>query len=155
MKIRTDEHVAPAIVAAIRDVGLSDSAWDVSSVLQVGQQGHGDVHWITAFAKSGGEAILTADRDFIAKPPQVQAVFETGIKVIHLPPKWGQQSGDLQAAFVLLWWGRIERTLSEMKPRECYRPAWNLNTEGELKRVSLDFQKAQKRLKREKRKSGR
>jgi hypothetical protein len=153
LKIRADEHVAQGIVTAIRDVGLSDSAWEISSVVEANQRGQADEHWITVFAKSGGSAILSADRDFFSKPPQIQAVFDTGIRVIHLPSKWGHQPGDLQAAFVLLWWSRIEQTLKTMNGRECYRPPWNLSTAGELKRINIDFQKAQKRIKRKKRRS--
>lgn len=150
MKIRADEHIAPGIVTSVRDMGLTDSTWEFSSVRLAGQSGQSDQHWITEFANLGGEAILSADTDFFRKPPQIQAVFNTGIRVIHLPPKWGQSSGDLQAAFILLWWRRIEKTLTAMNARECYRPPWNIKTDGELKRVPIDFQNAQKKLKRSK-----
>lgn len=30
-------------------------------------------------------AIITADRDFVTLEPQVNAVFDTGMKVIYLP----------------------------------------------------------------------
>ena len=121
--------------------------WEISHVFDVGDDGAKDEHWITRFAKSGGHAILSADTDFIKTPPQVVAVFKTGVKVIHLPAKWANASGALQASHVLLWWARIERKLTEMKPRECWRPPWNLHETGDLMKVDVDFQEAHKKLK--------
>jgi hypothetical protein len=31
-----------------------------------------------------------------------------------------------------------------MKPRECLRPEWNISETGKLKRIPIDFQKAQR-----------
>jgi hypothetical protein len=95
----------------------------------------------------GGDAILSADRDFLENPPQVDAVFRTGAKVIHLPPKWGQAKGTMQSAHILMWWARIEECILAMKPRQCFRPPWNINETGELQPVAIDFQSAQKKLK--------
>src|SRR3546814_18713227 len=78
----------------------------------------------------GGDAILTADRDFLENAPQVEAVFNTGAKVIHLPAKWGQARGTLQAAHILMWWSRIEECIATMKPRQCFRPPWNIIETG-------------------------
>ena len=147
MRVRADEHIAKAIVVAIRDIAL-DRVWEISSVHDVGHVGDDDVHWITKFADDGGDAILSADRDFFTLEPQVNAVFDTGLKLIHLPPKWGQARGYLQAAHILQWWRRIEARIEQMEPRECYRPPWNIKETGELLKVSLDFAKAQKRRKR-------
>ena len=156
MKIRADEHVAPAIIAILQAIALS-AEHEIDSVLTAGDRGSSDVHWITRFAAEGGEAILTADTDFIKNPPQVAAVFNTGVKVIHLPAKWAGAEGRLQAAHLLLWWARIESTLGAMKRRECYRPPWNLHETGEMQKVDIDFQSAGKKLKKadRKRKGGR
>ncbi|MEQ9567077.1 MAG: DUF5615 family PIN-like protein, partial [Pseudomonadales bacterium] len=87
MKIRCDEHVSPHIVGIVRDLALSPG-WEISSVITVGHGGDDDDHWITKFAAEGGHAIISADRDFFSLAPQINAVFDTGVKVIHLPPKW-------------------------------------------------------------------
>lgn len=89
MKVRADEHVAEAIVRAVRDIALADG-WEIDSVVSAKQRGSSDVHWITEFMTGGGDLILSADRDFLESAPQVDAVFRTGAKVIHLPAKWGQ-----------------------------------------------------------------
>jgi PIN like domain len=146
LRIRADEHVAPAIVAAINAMALS-SDYQLDSVLETRDRGSSDVHWITKFAAEGGEAILTADTDFLRNPPQVAAIFRTGVKVIHLPPKWANAQGRLQAAHILLWWARIEVTLKAMKPRECFRPPWNIQETGELQKVDIPFQASSKKLK--------
>lgn len=127
--------------------------WELSHVFDVGDGGSTDVHWITAFAKDGGSAILSADLDFLKTPPQVVAVFKTGLKVIHLPPKWANAPGALQASHMLLWWARIERKLAEMKARECWRPPWNLREDGELQKIDVDFQEANRKLKKSERRA--
>lgn len=146
MRIRADEHVAEAIIRAVREIALRDG-WTLDSVVSAEQSGRSDVHWITEFMADGGDVILSADRDFLESPPQVDAVFRTGAKVIHLPPKWGQAKGVMQAAHILMWWARIEDCIITMQPRQCFRPPWNINEAGDLQRVSIDFQKAQQKLK--------
>lgn len=126
----------------------------IDSVVSARQSGQSDVHWITEFMSDGGDAILTADRDFLESPPQVAAVFSTGAKVIHLPAKWGQARGALQASHILMWWARIEDCLLSMKGRQCFRPPFNITETGALQRVQIDFQAAQKKMKKAAKKSG-
>ncbi|MGH6649954.1 MAG: hypothetical protein ACREB7_02370 [Sphingopyxis sp.] len=145
MRVRADEHVAEAIVKAVREIALSDS-WTLDSVVSARQKGKSDVHWITEFMAGGGHAILTADRDFLDNAPQVEAVFKTGAKVIHLPAKWGQARGTLQAAHILMWWGRIESCITSMQVRQCFRPPWNIAETGMLQQITIDFQSAQKKM---------
>ena len=133
MRIRADEHVAPAIVDAISSIALSDE-FELTSVLRSGFKGASDVHWITAFAKDDGEVILTADTDFLKNPPQVQAVERTGVRVIHLPAAWANAQLALQASHLLAWWKRIEAQLSAMKARECYTMPFNVSEDAILKR---------------------
>ncbi len=132
------------IVAAIRLMALSPG-WELTHVVDAGDKGAADEHWIRRFMGEGGDAILTADADFFRLPPQVVAVFETGARVIHLPPRWASARGELQAAHILLWWRRIELRIAAMKPRECYRPSWNIDDSGELKQVSIDFHAAHRK----------
>jgi len=141
--IRCDEHVSTVIVDAVRNIALRDG-WGISSVLTVGHGGASDVHWITKFAENGGDAILSADKDFLTLEPQINAVFDTGMKVIHLPPRWAQAKGRLQAAHILQWWARIEDQIADMKPQECYRPEWNISETGKMKKVTINFAKAQR-----------
>lgn len=146
MRIRADEHVASAIVGAVNEIAISDG-FELTSVISSGQKGATDVHWITAFAAQGGEAILTADTDFLKAPPQVAAVERTGVRVIHMPSAWANAPLAMQAAHILLWWRRIEAQLSAMKARECYSPPYNLNEDAVLRKIPLDFQAAKKKLK--------
>ncbi len=146
MKIRADEHISPEIVQAVKNMALG-SGFEISHVFDANQAGRKDEHWLTEFAKEGGEAILTADADFHKRPAQVMAVFNTGMKVIHLPPKWGNARCGLQAAHILLWWTRIEKCLTAMGKKECYRPPWDVRETGKLSKVEVDFQAAQRTLK--------
>jgi len=148
LKVRADEHVSHEIIRAVRAMALSHT-WELSSVIEVGDRSSEDVHWITKFASQGGHAIISGDRDFLNRPHQVLAVNRTGMRVIHLPAKWAGARCDLQAAFVLLWWRRIERTISAMGKRECYRPPWNATEDGELAKIKVDYQDADKWEKRQ------
>lgn len=146
MRIRADEHVAPAIVEAINRIALG-SGFELTSVLTTGFKSASDVHWITAFAADGGDAILTADTDFLKQPPQVQAVERTGVRVIHLPSQWANAALALQASHLLAWWKRIEAQLTSMAGRQCYTMPFNVSEDAQLRRVPLDFQKMSKKAK--------
>jgi|TARA_R100000501_G_scaffold10060_3_gene19968 hypothetical protein len=140
-------------VESIRSIAVSDGV-EISSVREAGHNGKSDTYWISQFAEDGGDAILSADTDFFKKPPQVEAVFKTGLKVIHLPKGWAIANRSLQAAHVFLWWERIEKQLSEMRPRQCYSPPYNLNDTGKLKQIPFGFQSAQKKIKRARKRGG-
>lgn len=139
MRIRADEHIAPAIVQAVNSIALGEG-FELTSVLKEGFKGSSDVHWITAFAADGGLAILTADTDFLKQPPQVQAVERTGVRVIHLPSAWANSTRAVQAGHLLIWWQRIEAQLKAMKPRECYSTPFTVSDSIPLKKVAIDFQ---------------
>lgn len=148
MKIRADEHIAEKIVRLVRDMALSDG-WELSHVIEAGQRGTADEHWATQFANDGGQAIISADKDFHTKPNQIVAIQRTGLKVIYLPPKWQNAPCHLQAAHVLLWWGRIEKKIKECKKREFWQTQWGFSQEGDLVQKALHFQDAEKKLKKQ------
>lgn len=149
MKVRADEHVAAAIVAAIREIALSDG-YELTSVVESGFKSASDVHWITAFAQEGGDAILSADTDFLKEAPQVVAIDRAGLRVIHLPAVWANAQLASQAGHLIAWWRRIEEQLAAMKPRECYAPRFSISEDAKLVKIPLEFQKAHKKLKKAK-----
>jgi len=152
MRIRADEHISPHLVEAVRHIALSPG-WELDSVFDSGDRGATDTHWITRFADSGGDAILTADTDFIKTPAQVVAVTRTGIKVIHLPAKFGSAKLTSQAAHVLLWWPQIEQQILDMRRRECFQPPWNISEPTKLKKIDINFAEAEKKHKKASRRS--
>jgi hypothetical protein len=152
VRVCADEHVSPEIVHAVREMALSQD-WEITSVIEEGDGGSADDHWITRFARQGGSAILSADTDFLKVPVQVVAVFNTGVRVIHLPARWANAPCHMQASHILQWWKRIEIQIKVMKGRECYQPTWNLVDTGELKRIQIDYAEAHKKLKKANRRS--
>lgn len=148
MKIRADEHVSPYICQAVRDLGLSPG-WELTQVTEVGDRASTDEHWATQFSKAGGDAILSGDTDFLRRHHLILAIGRMGLRVIHMPSKWSNARADLQAAHILVWWRRIEQTVSTMKPRECYRPPWTISEDGELIKIGIDYQGAERKEKRE------
>lgn len=152
MRIRADEHIAPAIVQAVNQIALGEG-FELTSVLKEGFKGSSDVHWITAFARDGGAAILTADTDFLKQPLQVQAVERTGVRVIHLPSAWANATRAIQAGHLLIWWQRIETQIKAMKPRECYQIPFTVSDNVPLKKIAIDFQGINKKAKKAQRSS--
>jgi len=152
LKIRADEHVSEEIVNVINKIAIS-SEFELTSVVSTGDSGSSDVHWVTKFGNNGGKAILTADSDFVKRPPQVMAVHDAGLMIIYLPRKWANASGRLQASHILAWWGRIEDVVRKGKARECWRPEWNVQEDRKLTRITVDYEKARKKLKKANRRS--
>lgn len=152
MKIRADEHVSQRIVGAIRTMALS-TPFELSSVVECGDRGKSDVHWIRRFASEGGKAILSGDADFFSRPHQVMAVCECGMMIVHMPARWSNAKCHLQAAHLLMWWSRIEAALSTGRPRQCFRPGWNIAEKGEMVRIKVDYEAARKKIKKAARES--
>ena len=144
MKVRADEHVSPEIVRVVRGIALKPS-WDLTHVYEEGHGGYPDVTWITQFRRSGGNAILSADADFHKRPHQIMAICETGLIVIHMPPKWANSCRCLQAAHILYWWDKIEQTLLHAAPRQCWKVPWGFSEKAELQRIKVDYEQARKK----------
>lgn len=149
MKIRADEHISPEIVRIVCELALSPG-WELTQVITQGDGGMKDVPWITKFAGEGGKVILSGDTDFINRPHQVMAVLDTGLIVVHMHNKYCNARGRLQAAHMLWWWDKIEATLQAAQPRQCWRVPWGFpESGGELSRLSVDYEKARKKIERE------
>jgi PIN like domain len=152
VKIRADEHVSPEIVRAIRDIALTPP-FKLSHVYDEGHGGFGDVSWVTKFAEAGGQVILSADGDFLNRPHQVMAIWDKGLVLIHLPTKWQNAKRHEQAAHILLWWGRIESVLRTATPRQCWRVPYEFSREAALTRLSVDYGRAQKKVRKAERRT--
>lgn len=130
MKICADEHVSPRIVQAIRPVLHAN--WSIISILEEKFAGNSDIYWITQFSQNGGDVILSADRDFLNKMPLVEAISNTGLKMIHLPRRWARSPRHLQAAHILRWWKKIEEALEVMYPGEYRRTKFTMKEPRKL-----------------------
>ncbi|MEQ1887921.1 MAG: DUF5615 family PIN-like protein [Alphaproteobacteria bacterium] len=154
MKIRADEHVSPEIVHAICKIAIS-SGFELTSIFTSGDRGTSDTHWVSKFGREGGIAILTADTDFLKRPHQVMAIREAGLIIVHLPSKWANAPIHLQASHILAWWRRIEHSIANGKPGDCWQPEWNVNETGKLKQIPIDYEEFRKKLKKANRPSRR
>ena len=151
MRICADEHVSPEIVRLVHEIALSPG-WELSHVFDGGWGGTDDVVWITRFARNGGQALLTADKDFIKRHHQVLAVCDTGLRVVHMPKKWANERRRMQAAHILFWWNQIEAALSNSAPRQCYKVPWSF-TDSSLGPIKLDFENARRKIKKAERRA--
>jgi PIN domain-containing protein len=152
VKIRADEHVSLEIVRAVRDIALTPP-FELSHVFDDGHGGLGDVSWVTKFANAGGRVILSADGDFLNRPHQVMAIWDKELVLIHLPSRWQNAKRHEQAAHILLWWDRIEKALRTASPRQCWRVPYEFSREAALTRISVDYGKAQKKVRKAERRT--
>lgn len=132
MKIRADEHVSLKIIKALRVISprLENT---LSHVSERGQAGKPDVSWAKEFSENGGTAVLTGDKGF-TKGQQRKAIEDTRLQVVLLPEKWAVSTAYYQAAYILFWWSKIEKAVSEGKSTDIWTMRWGFNDNGELKK---------------------
>ena len=135
MKIRADEHIAPKIVRAVRDLVLS-STHELSHVREYHSARTADETWVPRFALEGGKAILSADRHMLARPHQQAAVLASGVSCIILPPQWAQSRRHEQAAHILWWWPRIEACLEATEDPRFWKVPFGFD-KSKLEEISV------------------
>lgn len=121
MKIIGDEHMSPRIVRAVSDLALK-RGWSIEHVIGSSYQSRADEDWVSAFANSGGNVFLSADRQMLKRPALISKISELNLIGIYLPSDWAQSKRHLQAAHILYWWPKIEATLETCAPGT----AWNV-----------------------------
>lgn len=124
MKIHADENVSHRLVEALNLAGVKHSEIELSSVYSVGHKGWSDVDWVSEFAADGGRAILSGDKDFQRKMPQIRAITNTGLIVILLPERWNTANLNIKAASILIWWDEIERKLKSAPQGTIWKLKW-------------------------------
>jgi hypothetical protein len=113
LKIRADEHIAPKIVRAVRELVLAPQN-ELTHVREYNTARTADETWVPRFALEGGHAIISADRHILARPHQQAAIVASGLSCVILPHQWAQSRRHEQAAHILWWWPRIEHALETM-----------------------------------------
>jgi PIN like domain len=129
----------------IRELRLSPG-WELTSVREEGHGGDHDVTWVTKFAREGGHAILSADKDFLKRHQQIVAICDAGLRVVHMPPKWANSIRSIQAAYMLFWWNKIEARLADSKARQFWKVPWGF-ADSPLILQKVDYEESRKRLK--------
>lgn len=102
--------ISPKIVRTVSDTVLR-ADWRFESVHNANLRGQADEDWVTAFARSSGQAIISADQKMLKRPTLVRRIAETGLIGIYLPSVWAGQRRDEQLAYIVYWWRKIEETI--------------------------------------------
>lgn len=99
--------ISPRIVRTVSDNVLS-RGWIFESVFDASLRSKADEDWIMSFARSGGNAIISADQKMLKRLALIRAISETGLIGIYLPNTWASQRRDEQLAYFIHWWRKIE-----------------------------------------------
>ena len=113
-----------------------------------------DQIWVRKFAAAGGDAIVGGDFAMTKKPHEIVAIAETGLRLVILDQRWPQQPRNIQISYLFYWWPHIETILEASKPGQCFKVPWGWEeTKDAIKLISVDVQGAQKKMKRQSRRS--
>lgn len=137
--IRFDENISYRIPAALRALRLpSDIVVESSS--EAGEQGMGDVDWITGFAARGGRCVVSGDEKMRDRPPERAALESAGLIAIFPPDGrfWGALSIMAQAAFLIRWFPVIAELARTATPGShfCLPGAWTTITADAVKSLN-------------------
>jgi len=148
LKICADENVAPKLSARIREQLLS-ADFTLNTVDDHAARGVEDEIWVRKFADAGGGAIVGGDFNLTKKPHELVAIKETGLRLIVLNKRWPREKLHIQISYLFYWWPHIEEMLRSSTPGECLQVPWGWGeTEGRICPIKIDLQRAQKQLKR-------
>lgn len=102
MRIIGDEHVSPRIVQALRELAIARKpGWQIEAVNNSRYATGEDEDWVAAFARDGGQAILSADRRMLQRPTLIAQIARTGITGIYLREGYASADRVRQAAHML------------------------------------------------------
>lgn len=140
MKIRADEHVAPKIIRALKDLTLS-TGWELSHVREVHGARTADETWVPRFASEGGKAIITADANMLKRPHQILAIRQSNVVGLILPHTWASSRRHVQASSLIYFWPEIEACFSAAQPGDFWRIPAALHR-GPLEKLDIDYDTA-------------
>jgi PIN like domain len=148
LRICADENVAPALSDLVREQLLS-RGFSLDTVDDHQAKGVEDQIWVRRFAEAGGDAIVSADFAMTKRPHEIVAINETGLRLIILDEKWPREKINVQISYLFYRWPEIERTLSNAGKGKCFKVPWGWprETNGQIKQVTVDLQRAYKQLK--------
>ena len=151
MRVCADENVAPVLSELIREQLLSRS-FSLETVHDHQASGVDDQIWVRKFAEAGGDAIVGADMAMTKRPHEIAANNETGLRIIILDERWPRQKKNVQISFLFYWWPAIENILSTAGAGKCFKVPWGwpADTDGQIKPIAVDLQKAYKQIKKQK-----
>jgi predicted nuclease of predicted toxin-antitoxin system len=140
VKVRADEHVAPKIVRALKEVSLSPG-WELSHVRDSHGARTADETWVPKFASEGGRAIITADANMLKRPHQILAIQQSGVIGLILPSVWAQSKRHVQASSLIYFWPEIEACFTAGAPGEFWRIPTHLHR-GPLEKLNINYAQA-------------
>lgn len=119
MNIIGDEHLSPRIIRAVCEIALR-KGWRLEKVVGSALCNREDEDWVEAFAESGGNAIVSADRAMLKRPTLIKKISDLGLIGIYLPSEWAEARRQYQAAHILFWWPKIEQTIETSAPGSAW-----------------------------------
>lgn len=102
MIVGVDANISPKVMRALQ------SLYAEHSFMRVGVgPATSDAPWISAFAESGGEALLTLDKRILSRPHEVQALHESALLTCVFD--FGKMTDfKMQALAIVEYWQYLE-----------------------------------------------
>ncbi len=116
MKLIGDEHISPKIVKAVCEIALN-RAWTFEAITKTSPYvATEDEDWVVRFAKTGGNCVLSSDRNMLKRDTFIQKITQTDLILIYMPADYAEGRRQYQAAKILYWWPKIEICIARSDP---------------------------------------
>ena len=104
--------ISPKIVRVVSETIL-ETSWQFDTVYTAKLTGQADEDWIMAFARSGGNVIISADQKMLKRDTLVRRISDTGLIGVYLPSFYAGLKRDEQLAYFVHWWKKIEEQITK------------------------------------------
>ncbi len=91
MKIALDEHIAPKVIDAVKDLLEDDRHGDIEIVMAndyAEPPANSDTPWLRKFALDDGKVVITADKRMRSRLHERKALLDLELIGIFMPPQW-------------------------------------------------------------------
>jgi hypothetical protein len=77
----------------------------------------------------------------LGRPHQLAAIAEGNLVGVFLSSQWAESKRHIQAASIIWWWPKIEKTVAAAKPKQCFKVPFDFSANS-LEEIPIDFAKA-------------
>lgn len=137
MKVVFDEHVAPKIVAAVRETARLPVNWELVSIYNLGLASTEDETWLERYADLGERYFVSGDRKMLSRPTLLRIIQSSKLVGIFLKSEFSNQRRIRQLAYVAYWWEDMQERMLTAPVGTCWMVPNDFSISS-LKAVNID-----------------